>query len=79
MYRSNWYHSTTEFRGNFYVDITNTWEMKAAAIAAHQSEDERTGEKWIKFFKNEAENAGQRIGVKLAEVYEVVKWLSITI
>jgi LmbE family N-acetylglucosaminyl deacetylase len=77
MYRSNWYHSTTEFRGNFYVDITNTWKMKEAAIAAHQSEIERTGEAWIKFFKNEAENAGQRIGVKLAEVYEVVKWLSI--
>jgi hypothetical protein len=35
----------------------------------------RTGEKWISFFRNEAENAGQRIGVRLAEVFEVVKWL----
>jgi LmbE family N-acetylglucosaminyl deacetylase len=75
MYRSNWYHSTMEFRGNFYVDITQCWETKEQAIRAHVTEVDRTGEKWIGFFKNEAENAGQRIGVKYAEVFEVVKWL----
>lgn len=75
MYRSNWYHSTMEFRGNFYADITNYWDIKEQAIRSHESEMERTGEKWISFFKNEAENAGQRIGVRHAEVYEIVKWL----
>jgi LmbE family N-acetylglucosaminyl deacetylase len=75
MYRSNWYHSTHEFHGNFYVDITDYWATKEAAIRAHVSELERTGNKWIGFFRNEAENAGQRIGVKYAEVFEVVKWL----
>jgi len=75
MYRSNWYHSTLDFRGNFYVDISDYWQAKEQAIRAHESEMERTGEKWISFFRNEAENAGQRIGVKYAEVYEVVKWL----
>lgn len=75
MYRSNWYHSTQDFRGNFYVDITPHWDSKESAIRAHASEMERTGAKWIRFFKNEAENAGQRIGVRYAEVYEVVKWL----
>lgn len=75
MYRSNWYHSTLEFRGNFYSDITDYWEIKERAIRAHVSEMDRTGEQWISFFKNEAENAGQRIGVKYAEVFEVVKWL----
>jgi len=75
MYRSNWYHSTMEFRGNFYVDVTRFWDAKEQAIRAHVSEVDRTGEKWISFFKNEAENAGQRIGVKYAEVFEVVKWL----
>lgn len=75
MYRSNWYHSTLDFRGNFYVDITDYWETKEEAIRAHQSEMNRTGAKWINFFQNEAKNAGQRIGVRYAEVYEVVKWL----
>lgn len=75
MYRSNWYHSTMEFRGNFYIDITNHWQTKEETICAHVSEIDRTGSKWIHFFQNEAENAGQRIGVKYAEVFEVVKWL----
>ena len=76
MYRSNWYHSTMDFRGNFYVDITQSWEIKERAIRAHATEMNRTGEKWISFFKNEAENAGQRIGVPMAEVFEVVKFLN---
>lgn len=75
MYRSNWYHSTLDFRGNFYVDITEQWDTKEKAIRAHASEMERTGNRWIRFFRNEAENAGQRIGVKGAEVFEMVKWL----
>lgn len=75
MYRSNWYHSTMEFRGNFYIDVTPFWDTKEQAVRAHASEVDRTGEKWMSFFKNEAENAGQRIGVKYAEVFEVVKWL----
>lgn len=75
MYRSNWYHSTIDFRGNFYVDITPYWGQKERAILAHESEMERTGRKWVSFFRNEAENAGQRIGVQYAEVFEVVKWL----
>lgn len=75
MYRSNWYHSTIDFRGNFYTDITDYWKIKEKAIRAHKSEMDRTGSKWINFFRNEAENAGQRIGVRYAEVYEIVKWL----
>lgn len=76
LYRSNWYHTPLEFRGNFYVDISAQWERKAAAISAHRSEMERTGNRWIDFFRNEALNAGQRIGVQYAEVFEVVKWLA---
>lgn len=75
MYRSNWYHSTVDYRGNFYVDITDFWATKESAIRAHASELDRTGSKWIDFFLNEAENAGQRIGVDYAEVFELVKWL----
>jgi len=75
MYRSNWYHTSQEFRCNFYVDITRTWEIKEKAILVYRSEYERVGRKWIKFFKKEAENAGQRIGVPLAEAFELVKWI----
>lgn len=75
MYRSNWYHSALEFRGNFYVDITGFIHKKIEAISAHESEMDRTHRKWISFFRNEAKNAGQRIGVKYAEVFELVKWL----
>lgn len=78
MYRSNWYHSDLNFKANFYVDITEYWQKKEEAILAHRSELERTRFKWLAFFKNEAENAGQRIGVKYAEVFEVVKWLEIS-
>ncbi len=74
-YRSNWYHSTLDFRGNFYVDITDFLERKQESVRLHKSEMERTRQKWISFFRNEAENAGQRIGVRYAEVFEVVKWL----
>lgn len=75
LYRSNWYHSTADFTGNFYVDISDAWEQKRRAIEAHASELERTGRKWVTFFENEAENAGQRIGVRYAEVFQVLKWL----
>jgi len=75
MYRSNWYHSVYDFKGNFYIDITDYWETKEKAIMAHESEYNRVGKQWIEFFKNEAENAGRKIGVPLAESYEVVKWI----
>lgn len=75
LYRSNWYHSNLEFRDNFYVDISDYIERKIEAVRSHKSELERTHGRWISFFQNEAENAGQRIGVKYAEVFEVVKWL----
>ena len=76
MYRSNWYHSDQNFNGNYYVDITDFWEIKEKAIRAHVTEMKRTGESWISFFEKEAKNAGQRIGVKKAEVFQVIKLLS---
>ena len=75
MYRSNWYHSASNFNENYYVDISKMWKVKEKAILAHKSEMRRTKQKWIRFFYNEAQNAGQRIGVKLAEVFQSVKYL----
>ncbi|MFA7084417.1 MAG: PIG-L deacetylase family protein [Arcobacteraceae bacterium] len=75
LYRSNWYHSNFEFKGNFYIDISAFWDKKKSSIEAHKSEMLRTEKKWIEFQYNEAINAGQKIGVDKAEVFEVLKWL----
>ncbi len=75
MYRSNYYDSPQSFRGNFYVDITDTLEQKKASIRAHESEYNRIGERWLQFFINQNENDGMKIGVKHAECFEVLKYL----
>lgn len=75
LYRSNWYESADSFQGNFYVDISGVWDRKKKAVEAHASEMARTGGSWLAYFENEARNAGTRIGVAYAEVFQVVKWL----
>jgi LmbE family N-acetylglucosaminyl deacetylase len=75
MYRSNWYHTTSEFRGNYYVDISEYMNIKVQSVLAHKNEVEKFGPKWIEFFKNENANSGQKIGCKYAESFEVVKIL----
>lgn len=75
MYRSNWYESGASFHANFYVDISDCWDVKEKAISAHASEVNRSDRKWIRYFENEAENAGLRVGVRYAEAFKLVKWL----
>ncbi len=76
MYRSNWYVSAGNFRENYFVDISNTWEIKEKAILAHQSEFGRVGSKWVDYFKRDALNKGLIAGVEYAEAFELVKWLA---
>jgi LmbE family N-acetylglucosaminyl deacetylase len=75
MYRSNWYYSSSDFKGNYCIDISEFWEVKKKAIECHVSELERTAYKWMSFFDNEAINCGQRLGVERAESFEIVKFL----
>lgn len=75
MYRSNYYDTEQQFRGNFYSDITNVMARKVQVIKAHQSELERVRYKWLDFFQKMHENDGQKIGVKYAECFEIVKYL----
>lgn len=75
MYRSNWYPAEEEFCGNFFVDITDTWDVKERALRAYQSEMDRTGDLWMTYFKQEAVNNGLKIGKEYAEAFQAVKWL----
>ena len=75
MYRSNWYDTSQQFMGRFYVDISDVIEKKFELLKLYKSEYERMGAQWRDFFMNEHRNAGQRIGVPYAEVFEVVKYL----
>lgn len=76
MYRSNWYVSAGNFKENYFVDISDTWEIKEKAILAHQSEFGRVGSKWVDYFKRDALNKGLIAGVEYAEGFELVKWLA---
>ena len=76
MYRSNYYDTEQTFRGNFYSDITDMMDRKTEVIKAHKSELERVRFKWLDFFQNQNANDGQKIGVKYAECFEVVRYLS---
>lgn len=75
MYRSNFYDTDQQFRGNFYSDISAIMDIKVEVIKAHKSELERVRYKWLDFFTKQHENDGQKIGVKYAECFEIVRYL----
>ncbi|MCP4220894.1 MAG: hypothetical protein GY765_40070 [bacterium] len=75
MYRSNYYDTEAQFRGNFYSDISGYMDKKIQVVKAHKSELERVKYKWLEFFINQNSNDGQKIGVKYAECFEVIRYL----
>jgi len=75
MYRCNYYNTEHTFRGNFYSDISDVIDKKIEVIKSHESELERVRYKWIEFFRNQNANDGQKIGVKYAECFEVIRYL----
>ena len=76
MYRSNFYDTEQQFRGNYYSDISQVMAKKIQVIKAHKSELERVRYKWLDFFIKQHENDGQKIGVKYSECFEIVKYLA---
>jgi LmbE family N-acetylglucosaminyl deacetylase len=76
MYQSNLYTNTQPFTANYYVDITETIDIKRKAILAHKSEAIKFGPGWLDFWMHEAQNNGQKFGVQYAEAFQLVKWLS---
>jgi len=75
MYRSNFYDTEQQFRGNFYSDISDLMDKKVEVISAHKSELERVRYQWLDFFCKLHKNDGQKIGVKYAECFEIVRYL----
>jgi len=75
MYRSNWYETSQTFVGKFYVEISDVIEEKLELLKCYVTEYNRMGDQWRSFFLNEHRNAGQRIGVEYAEVFEIIKYL----
>ena len=74
-YRANFYDTYHQFNGRMYFDISEYMERKIEVIRAHKSELERVRYSWIEFIKNQNRNEGQKIGVKYAEVFEIVRYL----
>jgi len=74
-YRCNWYTSDRPFKGNLYVDITDTLEQKLLSIEAYQSEWDRAGKRWAEYFTNLARCDGMVVGVDYAECFETIRWL----
>ncbi len=75
MYRSNYYDTNQVFRGHFYSDISDVMDQKLEVIKAHKSELERVRYQWMEFFTKQNANDGQRIGVKYAESFEIIRYL----
>ncbi len=75
MYRSNFYNTEQQFRGHYYSDISPVIEKKIQVIKTHRSELERVRYKWLDFFIKQHENDGQKIGVKYAECFEIIRYL----
>lgn len=75
LYRSNFYDTEQQFRGNFYSDISQVMDKKLKVIKAHASELKRVRYQWLHFFTKQHENDGQKIGVKYAECFEIVRYL----
>lgn len=73
-YRSNWYHSTEQFDGRIYVDITDVMEDKLEVLRLHKTEYTRRGEAWLDWAVSRAREAGLRMGIEYAEEFGVLKY-----
>jgi len=61
------------FPERVFVDISETIEVKAKAIAAHRSQAEKFGQGWLDGITARARYLGCRIGTEYAEAFQVVR------
>lgn len=75
LYRSNWYSTESEFRGNYYVNISDFLEKKLDVIKVYKSVLEPVNYSWIDFIRNQNRYEGMRIGVEAAECFACIKYV----
>lgn len=61
------------FNEQLFIDVTKHFNYKLKAIKAHKSQITSNGENWIGGLEGRARAQGHKIGVKYAEVFEIVK------
>lgn len=74
MYRSNWYQSGVPFNGTFFVDVSETIDVKRQSLACFESELANRGHDWIESFFDAHKTAGFTIGKRYAEVFEPLRY-----
>lgn len=71
----SWNSTYQSFAPNYFVDITNQFEAKQAALQCYEDEYRRTGSLWEKFILSTAMEYGMKAGCEKAEGFEVLKYL----
>jgi LmbE family N-acetylglucosaminyl deacetylase len=74
MYRSNWYQTEQPFNGTFFVDVSETIEVKRQSLGCFESELANRGHDWIESFFDAHKSAGFAIGKRYAEVFEPLRY-----
>lgn len=73
MYRSNWYRSSVNFSPSVFIDTSDFFSIKQAAINCHVSEVSKFGSKWLSFIEAQDAAIGMEFGHSYAEAFEPVK------
>lgn len=61
------------FRNQYYVDITDTFELKMEALAQHRSQVNKYGDGFFEAVEARARHRGYEIRSKYAECFEIVR------
>ncbi|WP_313756393.1 PIG-L deacetylase family protein [Tissierella sp.] len=61
------------FEANFFIDISDTIDIKIESVKAHKTQLDKFGDSWIEAIYGRARFRGFQIGVKYAEAFRIVK------
>lgn len=67
--------SYTGFRNQYYIDISETFNIKMEALRQHKSQIKKYGESFLEAVEARARHRGYEIGSKYAECFEVIRLL----